>query len=61
MRDIDGVPPRLDHARTSPAVMAERLLRTWNAGAGRITVTFGGDEGDHWDIEQSRHRAPISA
>ncbi len=41
---------------TDPSVMVERLLRTWKAGAGRITVTYGA-HGDQWDIEHSGQRA----
>lgn len=45
-------------ARYDPAVVTDRLRRTWNAGAARINVTFGGDHGDQWDVEQSSSRVP---
>ncbi len=45
---------------TDPAVIVASLLRTWEAGAGRITVTFGGADGDQWDVEQSRQRRTVS-
>lgn len=45
---------------TDPAVMVASLLRAWEAGAGRITVTFGGADGDQWDVEQSSQRRTVS-
>lgn len=41
---------------TDPAVIVASLVRTWNGGAGQITVTFGGPLGDQWDVQQSGQR-----